>query len=117
MKKKHEMTLKRAKRIAENYVCNRCWNALDVVATGPKSIHMGFLILLTAMTTDSSRKPENIMDKIYPALPIYRSGQSNGRTCSTVWFVQHMDQTAGLKLLIKRFRVNIIEKWLTFIDQ
>lgn len=37
MKKRHEMTLKRAKRIAEEYVCNRCWNALDVITTGPKS--------------------------------------------------------------------------------
>ena len=37
MKKRHEMTLKRAKRISEEFVCNRCWNALDVIATGPKS--------------------------------------------------------------------------------
>ncbi len=37
MKTKHEMSLKRAERIAEEYVCNRCWNPLDVVETGPKT--------------------------------------------------------------------------------
>lgn len=37
MKKRNEMTLKRAKRISEDYVCNRCWNALDVIETSPKT--------------------------------------------------------------------------------
>ena len=36
MKTKHEMKLKRAEKIAEEYVCSRCWNSLEVVETGTK---------------------------------------------------------------------------------
>ena len=34
---KHEMTLKRAEKIADDYVCNRCWNNLEVIETGPET--------------------------------------------------------------------------------